>query len=640
MKKLIAMLTILLVFILPSPMTHAKSYTIDEVQIRGWVQPNGDVLVNEIFTYTFEGKFSQLTRSFPNRHNDQIDHFEAYLLNQKKPVVGEITNDMLTQLGVMTNDTTRTTKVDVNDKTISVFYVYTMRGAVKSYETYSDLAITYFEKGKNHDTDYKNVTISYVLPDAVGDVYIHGFIHDRQGSIDMVYRDGISFTTPESRAHTVTATRVFYPSSIMKEQQKEQEPYPLEEAIALETKRLNGTSLEQSPVKNTIIAVTIVFALLTISMFLLRQRLFALFGDTDLVLEIDPTYLSFVDQNGVLYPKSFLAGLFSLVEKGVVGVGMEPAASRLSKRPDVPEKTFAFQLKKSLPKLIPFEQTLVTWLFKINSPGQEFHLHDIAGRGRGEKISSKRYEKKQREFEESHHDWHMEVEKLMKEAGTFSSRLPKLIQWMIILTILTVVPYATYFVGVEDWQIFMFVVISLIVLIPFIRHPDKGLRPALFFGIMLFVVSQMETGDLKIPLILLVLAGVSLYYATPAFLITSWNALYVKMSINKFRSQVKRGLPQHLSEDQQNRWLTRAYLLNKSNKKLPRLKEPIPATLPLAALFTLTFDPMHFIWSTWGFHSYHSSSAWGGFGGDSGGGFSDGGGGGGGGGDGGGAGAD
>lgn len=618
MKRLIAMLTILLVIILPSPTTQAKSYTIDEVQIKGWIQPNGDLLVNEIFTYTFDGEFSQLTRSFPDRHNAQIDGFEAHLLNKKRPVVGEITNDMMMRMNVTADGTTRTTKIDAKNKTISIFYLYYLRDAVKSYESYSDLDITFFEKGKNHDIDYKNVTISYMLPGDVGDVNIHGFMHDRQGSIDMVYRDGIRFTTPESRAHTVTATRIFYPSSIMKEQRKEQEPYPLEEAIALETKRLNGTSLEQSPVKNTILVVTVIFALLALGILFLHQRLLSFFGNLDLVLETDPIYLFFVDRNGAWHSKSFLAGLFSLVEKGVVGVKMEPAASRFSKHPDVPEKTFAFQLKTSMQKLIPYEQTLVTWLFKPSSP-ELFHLHDIAGRARGEKINRKWYEKRQREFEERYHDWHGKVEKHVKEAGTFSSRLPKIIQWITILIILTIVPYATYFVGVEDYQIFIFVVISLIVLIPFIRHPDRVMCPPLFFGITLLLVSQMETGDLKMPLILFVLAGTLLYYATPSSLITSWNALYMKMSMNKFRSQVKHGLPQHLSEDQQNRWLTRAYLLNKSNKELPRVKEPIPAILPLAALFTPTMDPLHFVWSTWSFHSYQSSSTWGGFGGDSGG---------------------
>ena len=183
MKKLIALLTIMLVIILPSPMIQAKSYTIDEVQIKGWIYPNGDMMVNEIFTYTFDGEFSELSRSFPNRHNAQIEGFEAHLINSKRPVVGEITSDMLTPMNVETNGTTRTTKVDAKNKTISVFYVYLMNDAVKSYETYSDLDVTFFESGKNHSTDYRNVTISYVLPGDAGDIKnVHGFMHDQNGS--------------------------------------------------------------------------------------------------------------------------------------------------------------------------------------------------------------------------------------------------------------------------------------------------------------------------------------------------------------------------------------------------------------------------------------------------------------------------
>lgn len=638
MKKIIIVLAIMLFVILPSSMTFAKSFTIDEVQIRVWVQPNGDVLVNEIFTYALDGKFERLTRSFPTKRNNDISQFEAYLINEQNPVVGNLNNDMLTRLNVTTEGSTMITELPANDQTLSVLYFYRMNQAVKSYESYSDLEITFFDKGKSHDTDYKNVSISYALPGDVGDVNIHGFMHDRQGSIDKVYRNGIHFKTPESQAHTVTATRIFYPSDIMTEQQKVEAPYSLEEAIEIETRRLNGTILGQSPVKNSIIGLTIIFVLIALIMLFIRQRLFAFFGNANMVLEADPLYVSFVDRNNVWHSKSFLAGLFSLVEKEVVGVKMEPAAGRFMKHPDVPEKTFVFQIKNSMQKLIPHEQTLVTWLFKPSSTEQLFHLHDIAGRAQGEKVNRSRYEKKQREFEESHHDWHEEVENLVKEARIFSSWIPKVIQWMIILTMLIVTSYATYFVGAEEVHIFIFVVISLIVLIPFIRHPDKRMRPVLFFGIMLFVVSQMETGDLKMPLILFVLAGVLLYYAIPSSLIISWKALYMKMSMNKFRAQMKNGLPQHLSEDQQNRWLTRAYLLNKSNKKLPTLKGSIPTTLPLAALFTLSTDPLYFIWSTWGFHSYQTTGSWGGFGGDSGGGWGDGGGGGGG--DGGGAGAD
>ena len=156
---------------------------------------------------------------------------------------------------------------------------------------------------------------------------------------------------------------------------------------------------------------------------------------------------------------------------------------------------------------------------------------------------------------------------------------------------------------------------------------------------MFVIAAQVVDAELLNMLILLMVASTVLYFVTPRSMITSMNALYTKMSIGKFRAQVRRGLPSYLTEEEQERWLTRAYLLNKSKSKLPRLKGPLPATLPLAALFTLETDPLHFVQSTWGPSKVAKASS---SGYDSGGSYYDSGGGydGGGGSDGGGAGAD
>lgn len=198
--------------------------------------------------------------------------------------------------------------------------------------------------------------------------------------------------------------------------------------------------------------------------------------------------------------------------------------------------------------------------------------------------------------------------------------------------------FAIYAVGGSGWEYAFPIIAAVVILVPFIKHPGKLARPLYFFALMLFSVLRLEAGDLKIPLIIFVLASVLLYYATPSSMITSLNALYMKMSMNKFRAQVKNGLPQNLSEDQQNRWLTRAYLLNRSTTKLPRVKGPIPTTLPLAALFTMTTDPLEFVRSTWGSSFYYGPSM--GASGSSSGSYDSSGGGGGSGGDGGGAGAE
>src|SRR5690606_27786428 len=109
----------------------------------------------------------------------------------------------------------------------------------------------------------------------------------------------------------------------------------------------------------------VLFIVFIILLVLLRQRIITPFGSTDLVLRTDPMYLSLVDQNGKFNRKSFLSGLFSLVEKGVVTAEMDESASRFHGKSGAPEKTLVFRLRsgQQMKNLLPHEQYLITWLF-------------------------------------------------------------------------------------------------------------------------------------------------------------------------------------------------------------------------------------------------------------------------------------
>ncbi len=637
LKKIIAILAIFLFAMLPNTIAHAKSFTIDEVQIKGWVQPNGDMLVNEIFTYTFDGAFTQVTRSFPERHLGQIDGFEAHLLNAENPVVGEIADSMLTRLNVTTSGETQKAAISAENKTMSVFYIYYVRGAVKSYDTYSDLDVTFFEKYDNHDTDLNNVSITYVLPGDAGDRNIHGFMYDRMGGIEKVYMDGIIFKTPTSEAFGLTATRVFFPSTIMTEQQKGAAPIPLSEAIEQEEKRLDAftSKLALLPTaKETVKVITLVFFLLAVFVWLLRQRSIPFFGSVHHVLQTDPLYLSFVDRNGARQPKNLLAGIFSMVEKGYVDFQLEPSAARFKNQPQAPEKTFAFHMNQSSPSLLPFEKELVTWLFKPKLTTRKFHLHDIAGSAKNENTGKKTYVRKQRQFERQFEEWHIQVKQLMTEAGALSAIIPGFLKRIVCLVLASTIAFALYADGGGGFEIASPFVVTGIMLYWNWRRPYKLWLPIVYFIVMFFVAAQAVDQGLIDTILWLVIASVVLYFVTPRSMITSLNALYTKMSIAKFRVQIRSGLPSHLSDEEQERWLTRAYLLNKSKSKLPRLQGPLPTMLPIAALFALETDPLHFVQSTWGptkiakassgGDSYYSDSG-GGYDGGGGGGFDGGG---------------
>lgn len=637
MRKIVMFIMVLFIFS-PTPV-QAKSYSVDRVQIKGWVQPNGDMLVNEVFTYTLDGSFSQLTRSFPEMHLGQVQQFEAYLLDDLEPIVGEIEESALTKAPATRAGSTYQTAIRAEDEIVSVLYVYTMQNAVTSYETYSDLSVTYFEGGDNHDEDLNNIEITYALPGDAGEGQIHGFLHDREGQVRKVYRDGISFHTPKSSAHTVTKTRVLFPSKMMTEQQKITEPIPFEEAIQQEQQLIDQKESRWAniPVAKSIAnSLSIFFIVLILLLILLRQRVFSLFGSIDLVLQTDPTYLAFVDHNSRFNRKSFLSGLFSLVEKGVITAELTDSAARFQGKEGSPEKTFVFrllqsneQMKKTKHKLLPHEQYLVTWLFKGRVGHRKFHLHDMAGASvQGDKKNRIQL-RKQRQFHKNHEAWHNDVLGLMDEAGALSTKMPKIVKAVIFLLLTLTTMYGFYADGAGGWGIAFPAIIAVITYYFYSTSPGKKWPAILFFIGIFSAGAQIVASEVTDAILYAVICGALFFFLIPKAIPSSFTALYTKMSITKFRGRVKWGLPDYLNPDEAERWLMRAYLLNKSKKRLPRLTRGIPESSSLAPLFALQVDPLYFTYSTWGPMSVDkSSSSWGGESYYSGGGYSGGGGGG------------
>ncbi|MHC8515065.1 DUF2207 domain-containing protein [Sporosarcina sp. ITBMC105] len=627
MKRLTCFLMILL-FIVPMNVS-AKSFTVDCVQIKGWVQPNGDVLVNEIFTYTLDGEYKNFTRSFPEKHLNQIIDFEAYTITRPDPIVGELNNKDLTRASSKrVNETYKITHTG-GSGTVSVLYTYTMKNAVISYDTYSDMAITYFESGPNHDTDLHNVTISYVLPGDAGVNNIHGFMHDRKGQKPAVYRDGIIFTTPISSASTETSTRLLFPSTLMTEQPKIAAPLSLSEVVENETATIEKmlSKLAVIPVLPKIVDNGSIVMLVLIGLLVLyKQRIFSFFGNTHLILQTDPIYLMHVDQSGKFNRKSFLAGLFALVERGILDVEMSESASRFKDSEGAPDKTLVFRQAKNVnKKILPHEQYLLTWLFKGRAGHRKFHLHDIAGSAKKADRNNRNDVRKQIRFQENHKIWHEDTLQLMKEAGALSTNLPKALKVLIFVGLMGVTSFAYYVDLAGFWGISFPIIVAVICYMLYQSNPKKKWPSIVFFIGMFAVGAQIVNPELQLAILNMVVVSAVFFFLLPIALPSSITAIYTKMSINKFRMK-KKGLISELSPDEYDSWITRTYLLNRSKKRLPKLKNDLPAAAPLAPLFTLAVDPLYYTYSTWGqLKSISSSSTTKGSSYDGGGGYSGGG---------------
>ena len=178
MKKFLLSIILVILSLSFGIVAEAKSYSIERLHIKSWIQPNGDLLVNEVFTYNFKGSFFNLSRSFPAVHGENVEGFYAYKLGQLNLEPGFIDQSLMTPLEVTQEKNTFYTGINIRDQQVSFLYAYTLKNAVTAYDNYNELDVVYFEDGEAHDQDYFNVTIDYIFPETVETNKFEGVLYN------------------------------------------------------------------------------------------------------------------------------------------------------------------------------------------------------------------------------------------------------------------------------------------------------------------------------------------------------------------------------------------------------------------------------------------------------------------------------
>lgn len=630
MKRFLISIVLLLISLSFGLVAEAKSYSIERVHIKSWIQPNGDLLVNEVFTYNFKGAFFNLRRSFPEDHGKNVEEFYAYKLGQVNLEPGFIEQSLMTPLEVTQEKGTFYSGIDLRDQQVSFLYAYTLKNAVTAYDNYNELDIVYFEDGEAHDQDYFNVTIDYILPETVETNKFEGVLYNKVKGLTEKNTFGIRFFSHMSRAYTETKTSLIFPADLISLTEKSKASISYKDALTYEIdeqKKWNKRISYMDKIFSFIPKVAFAILIIIVSFLLfLPQRHFWRKGSSDEVLSTDVLYLFFIDKCGKTHPKAFLAGLFSLVEKGAVKVKLAKSALRFKDDPKAPEETLDFRLTKGESATAIFEKQMISWLFVTRRGSRKwaFHLHDAAGAARDNK-NSKYFHTKVKNFKKKQAEWHHLVEKELEEARAINSRIPLLIITLATL-IVSIITMLAYYANVQSNLaiacIGIFTIIFLVIL--WIKK-----RSTLFFSIyivLLFFFSlSIGNEDAVNSIIGLLLLFIMLYLALPKYIL-SMNAVRAKDAVRSYRKELKNGIPTNLNEIEQEKWLVRAYLLGRKNIAIPVEK----LTIPLATVLLASTDPIDFVRKSWWWTKDSTSSSDGGFsGGDSSGGGGDSGGGGG-----------
>ncbi len=332
-----------------------KRFTIERVDVAARIMPDGDLFIQELFTYRFESSWNGMTRYVEPKGHEGIEFFEAYIPSEGKHFE-DFTYDNLQRLAVDFNKDNDTYYIHApsSDETKRVYYRYRIKGAAARYADTGDLSWSFF---KNNNDDIYNVTVDLQLQEPYDESRIHYFLHDRTGG-QVAMQSGDHGGAPYLRyfnAHLdqngTARLRVLFPAEWIGEQAVRAETLPLEAALTEEWEREQRLDkrTEHLAIADGVLKLLAYGALLLLGLqilpfrrvagWLLRSRIAP--GKLE---EIDPLLAVYIYRKGRLKMRDIFAGVFSLRHQGLVAMEERQAPRRLledKKAPDIlPEFVF------------------------------------------------------------------------------------------------------------------------------------------------------------------------------------------------------------------------------------------------------------------------------------------------------------
>lgn len=622
MKKLYVCFLLIFSFsIIFVTQVSARSLSIDKVDIKSTILPNGDLLMKEAFTYTFKGNYHVVRRSVHSGHHNGIFQFQAYELLNSDATLETMTQEDLSQLEVSLENNRYFATLPVKDEKKTIVYSYTLKNAIKSYNSYSDLIIPFFAENKNHDIDLHNVTIDIIFPEKLDPNTYHAFFHDEKGEVIRKGEDFVRFSTPVSRMYRLTEIRLLFPSSIMYEQQKLPDPAPLKETLDLEEASVPKEIISeeediakayttQRKMRNSFERMLPIFSValgvLAILLLLLPQRLVRSKTTSEKLLNYDPLYLYMIDREGTKDSYAFFAGLYSLVEKGYVSVKKIPTSRRIQNDPEAPKNTLSFIFHPYKVKLAEDEKYLVDWLFigKLKQGNRLFSLNNIYGRTKREKKNNDfSYREELNIFHKDESIWFNNLIDKMTQTKMLGGKLYLIIgrMFMIIATLSVIAGYYTHS-GSGFWLIMYLIFAPFLIHEAWVRKSRKRILTYFFLSIFAgwLVVDSVVFPEISLFIITLAIV----FFFTPRYILSK-EAREVKAEIRHFKAVLSsEGVPSDVSGAELEKWVTRAILLDA--RKLSQHATHLSIVemdnslhQPLTDLFISGEEPTSYLIKTW-----------------------------------------
>ncbi|GIO34042.1 hypothetical protein J2TS6_51830 [Paenibacillus albilobatus] len=358
-----------------------KSYSMDQVDSKAYITPDGDLYVEELFTYTFKGKFEGTTRYISPGEHDGIEFFEAYVPPKGKKL-GEFSYENLERLKTEWDGENETYYVydAAKDETKQVYYRYRIDKAAVKYSDVGELDWSFF---KNNNQEINHVTLDVFLPSGYNKADVHAFLHDRTGGRITTGGDSaVHYENPKLSEYGEAHLLLLFPQDQLSQMAATDKKISPAELLQKERKRekrmdaRDGIMRQAGTVLQVLTAVVLLGALYSV---LSVKRISAWFGRRDVterdLEELDPLIKTYCMRKGKLKSKDVIAGLLSLRSRGYVTVKEVQASKRFLEEPTAPDTTLEFTFHGNKAKLNAADRILVGWLF---NPRNVFRLDSMA----------------------------------------------------------------------------------------------------------------------------------------------------------------------------------------------------------------------------------------------------------------------
>lgn len=462
-KKWIAVFSMLCIFALLSVCGEKRSFTIEKVDIRAQIMEDGDLFVEELYTYRFKGEHLRTTRSLASKGHDGVEFFEAFIPPDDARL-GHITYSNTFPLRTELEEGTYRVYNYAYDQTKQVYYRYRLNQAARKYLDVAEWYWAFFDS--ENEADLHQLSVEIILPQTIGSDKVDIYVHDRTGGhISQVAGRSIFYSTELMPARETSEFRILFPAGWLPDAPLAEDTAIRGEVRAEEQKlgtrfAQRAQKLDQARSLINMVSVVLVMVIVYFA-FLIPYKLARYIGgrvNWEKMEELDPLFVAYVYRNGTLLQKDTIAGLFSLYRKGMLNISKVPAQSRYLNDPKAPDETFQFTFIGDENKLNDYERDFVDWLFPSSrNEDRSITLESISGPTRKEESDARAmasHRKRKQQFDERFAKWKQKVLNHEQFSPYYDDN--RAIVWAV--PSLTIFIYAmtlyVYYANVSSWSAF------------------------------------------------------------------------------------------------------------------------------------------------------------------------------------------